>query len=1040
MPLLLTDTVWKAADMSDYPVPGLYSAVRTSRLEQLLAERLELEPTYAPIPAASLPGVLARHVAVVVRRELGHRSPVQQQEMVNHILELYGTEDDVLVALDELVAVHRPAEFRARRYLRPQTPLAETNLLTNARSELTMGQELQAELASADQVDLICAFIKFAGIRVIKEQLTHLREDGIPIRILTTTYCGVTERRALDMLVRDIGAEVRVCYDELTTRLHAKAWLIKRDSGYHTGYVGSSNLSHSALIDGLEWNVRISAVATPGLITKFAATFETYWNDPSFEHYDPDRDAGRFDAAVRRAAGDATVDLSGLEVHARPHQQMMLEALDAEREVHDRHRNLLVAATGTGKTVVAALDYRRLAEQLGRQPSILFVAHRREILAQSLRTYREVLADGSFGELWVAGERPTAWKHVFASVQTLARANIRDWPHDAFEIVVVDEFHHARAKSYRTLIEHLQPGELLGLTATPERTDGFDVRDLFDGRAAYELRLWDALDQDLLCPFHYYGIADNTDLRRLEWRRGGYAVEDLEGLYTGDDARTRLVISALRDRVADLSAMRALAFCVSVNHAHYMARMFNQAGIASRSITGDTQLEQREDWLRDLREGTVQCIFTVDVFNEGVDLPTLDTILMLRPTESATIFQQQLGRGLRRAATKSVLTVLDFIGQQRREFRFLDRFRALTGATARGVEREMEEGFGFLPSGNRMILDEVARRIILANIRDALRSTRTELVRELRELGDVDLQAFLRGAERRVVDVYRRESSWTQLRRDAGFPTTSGSFEEAGLLRRMWRLCSVDDRERAYFYATLADVNGPSEADLDNRGRRFATMLLGLLWPGWKSLAGIDDGLTRLRANPAVCAEIRDLMEIADDASRHLGVPLGGNLASVPLMSHASYHREEVLIATGWASMDAGGRSPQGHATGVVWVPECNSDVFFVTLTKTEREFSANTMYRDYPISLTKFHWESQNSTAVDSPIGHRYVNHRSLGSNVVLFTRQAREDDLGTAPYLCLGRVFYAEHRGSKPIAITWDLERPMPAEVLTEGGVASA
>ena len=234
----------------------------------------------------------------------------------------------------------------------------------------------------------------------------------------------------------------------------------------------------------------------------------------------------------------------------------------------------------------------------------------------------------------------------------------------------------------------------------------------------------------------------------------------------------------------------------------------------------------------------------------------------------------------------------------------MDRFRILTGSTARGVARQIEEDFGFLPSGNRMILDEVAKNIILANVRDALRGTQNELIRELRALGDVDLQGFLHGAERRLTDIYRRESSWTQLRRDAGLSTEPGSSDEPALLRRLWRLCSVDDRERAHYYTILAAVDGPSEVDLDDRGRRYAMMLLGLLWPGWKSLTGIGDGLTRLRANPAICAEIRMIMDFAKDTSRHLGVLLGGSLGTVPLLSHATYHREEVLIATGWASME----------------------------------------------------------------------------------------------------------------------------------------
>lgn len=889
-------------------------------------------------------------------------------------------------------------------------------------------------------MDLLCAFIRFAGIRIIKERLLQLHEYGVPLRILTTTYRGVTERRALDLLVREVGADVKVCYDEHSTRLHAKAWLIKRHSGYDTGFVGSSNLSQSALVDGLEWNVRISSVATPMLVRKFEAAFETYWNDPTFEPYDPDRDGERFEAAVRRSQGTDSVSISGLEVHARPHQALMLEALAAERQLHDRHRNLLVAATGTGKTVVAALDYRNLAQEFGRQPTLLFVAHRKELLEQAMRTYREVLSDGGFGGLFVGGEQPVHWHHVFASIQSLSAAKLATIPADAYQIAVIDEFHHASARSYQALLAHLEPVELLGLTATPERSDGFDVRELFDGRSAYELRLWDALDQDLLCPFHYYGVADNTDLRQLEWRRGGYAPEGLDNLYTGNDARARLVITALKDRVAALETMRALGFCVSVAHAEYMARVFDQAGISSRAITGQTSREEREASLRGLQQGDIQCVFTVDVFNEGVDVPSLDTILMLRPTESATIFQQQLGRGLRRTDGKAVLTVLDFIGQQRREFRFTDKMRVLTGGTARNVERQVEEGFGFLPSGAQVVLDEVSRGIILANIRQSIRGARTEQVRELRELGDVGLTAYLRLAERELSDVYARGMSWTDMRRAAGFDAPLGSEEEVSLLKRLWRFTCVHDPERAHFYSWLASVEGPMAADLDARGQSYAAMLLALLWPAWDGLSNIDDGLRRLRANPAVCGEIGELLQHTSDSARKLIAPLGGRLGAVPLFAHATYHREEVLIASGWAAFGADGRSPRGHASGVLWVPEITTDIFFVTLRKDEGQFSPQTMYRDYPISLNRFHWESQNATALESATGQRYINHVERGTDVLIFTRLRRVNEVGTAPYLCLGRAFHSEHRGSQPIAITWDLERPMPADVFTEASVVAS
>jgi len=400
---------------------------------------------------------------------------------------------------------------------RPKTPLNDAALLTNAHGEPSLASELKAEIDSADSVDLLCAFVMWRGVRLLEDPLAQARRAGVPFRVVTTTYIGGTEREALDRLVRDFGAEVKVQYDAARTRLHAKAWPFRRNTGFDTGYVGSSNLSISALLEGVEWNVRLSKSATPTLLTKFEATFDSYWNSADFETYDPDRDRDRLDDALAdaRAGGRrdrVTISISGLEVRPYPYQQEILDSLEAERLIHDRHRNLVVAATGTGKTVVAALDYRRMCTGTDR-PSLLFVAHRREILEQSLRTYREVLGDGAFGELYVGGSRPERWQHVFASVQSLTSYGVTNIPLDAFEVVVIDEFHHAEARTYRSLIEHLTPTELLGLTATPERADGSDVRSFFDGRTAAELRLWDALGADLLCPFHYFAIADGTDLR-----------------------------------------------------------------------------------------------------------------------------------------------------------------------------------------------------------------------------------------------------------------------------------------------------------------------------------------------------------------------------------------------------------------------------------------------------------------------------------------------------------------------------------------------
>ena len=288
---------------------------------------------------------------------------------------------------------------------------------------------------------------------------------------------------------------------------------------------------------------------------------------------------------------------------------------------------------------------------------------------------------------------------------------------DRFDVVVIDEFHHAEAASYRRLLDHVQPIELVGLTATPERADGVDVREFFGGRVAAELRLWEALEQNLLCPFHYFGIHDGTDLETVQWKRGGYDLAALSNVYTGNDARTRIVLKELDDKVADVAAMRALGFCVSVEHARYMAQRFVEAGIPALAVSADTSAADRRDALTALRNRDINILFAVDLFNEGLDIPEVDTVLFLRPTESATVFLQQLGRGLRLTRGKTVLTALDFVGHQRREFRFDQRFRAMSGVGGKALQRQVEEGFPFLPSGSQIVLDAVARDLVLENIR-----------------------------------------------------------------------------------------------------------------------------------------------------------------------------------------------------------------------------------------------------------------------------------------------------------------------------------
>ena len=762
--------------------PGVYESLLTARLHRMLNANTDLVFDLNDVDEAEQPLAIARHLAGLIEHALRTvRTPGARVAIVRDILSVLPDPDALQEVLYEegsdrikrLDAVMSAGVTDSSPYVRPATPFSDTALMTNARDEPTLAAELRAELASADQVDLLCAFVKWQGVRLLEDELSELKKRKVQLRVITTTYLGATDARALDALVNEFGAEVRINYEINQTRLHAKAWMLRRRTGFHTAYVGSSNLSHSALVDGLEWNVRLSAVSTPHLLEKFRATFDSYWVSREFERYRPADDGAKLRAALEIASGKRTnervlITLSGLEVQPKPYQAEMLEQLDAERQLHDRHRNLIVAATGTGKTVIAGLDYRRLREAHGRDLSLLFVAHRKEILQQSRRMYQEVLTESTFGELLVDGDEPKKWRHVFASIQSLSEARLKTIKPDHFDVVVVDEFHHAEAKSYRRLLDHVQPMELLGLTATPERADGVDVRGFFGGRVAAELRLWDALDQQLLCPFHYFGIFDPTEIDKIAWKRGGYDVAALSGAYTGNDARTRIILKQLNDKIDDVHAMRALGFCVSVEHARYMAERFNEAGIPSRAVSAETSASERRSALGELRDRTINAIFAVDLFNEGLDIPNVDTVLFLRPTESATVFLQQLGRGLRSARGKTVLTALDFVGHQRKEFRFDQRFRALTGLSGKELVRQIDHGFPFLPSGSQIVLDSVAREVVLENIRQQVSPRWSALVSEVRAHPNADLASFLVESGRELDDILRKDRSWTALCRDAG--------------------------------------------------------------------------------------------------------------------------------------------------------------------------------------------------------------------------------------------------------------------------------
>jgi superfamily II DNA or RNA helicase len=716
--------------------PGLYESLFTAALADAVRDldAGELRVERAPLDLADAERPLARHLAGILAAALRavDGSPAErlesQLDIVNRLLAHLqrALPDDPTIpgALlppppEELRAIRRRGALPGddTETPRPGIPLSTSALLVNGRDEHRIGHELQRELVSADGVDLVCAFIRWQGLRLLERELKQLCGARKPFRVLTTVYCGATEAPALDALV-DWGADLKVSYDNQRTRLHAKAWLFRRDTGFSTAYIGSSNLSASALLDGLEWNVRLSAVENPHVLDRFAAAFESYWQDPEFETYSH-VERPRFERAVRRQTSDPAEQLVGLDLEPYPFQREILAKLDAERVLHGRWKNLIVAATGTGKTVMAALDYRRIRQQW-REARLLFVAHRKEILTQSRSVFRAALRDGSFGERWVDGERPVDGQHVFASIQTLARADLDRLPRDAFDVVIVDEVHHAEAPTYERLLERVRPRLLLGLTATPERADGRSILPWFDGRIAAELRLWTALERQLLAPFQYFAVHDDADrhrcaghgagIRRATSRTSTPSAARARGGASRSSSRRSGGRSTTRRRCAPSDSASASRMPPSWRSSSWQRHPPSPSSAPRTAMPGRPRPRPaRRTRERDLHRRSLQ---------RGRRRPQVDTILFLRPTESATVFLQQLGRGLRRTEGKTCCTVLDFIARPNRRFRF-DLASGHSSAARGGRGRQIADGFPVLPAGCAIDLDRESRGIVLTNLRRA---------------------------------------------------------------------------------------------------------------------------------------------------------------------------------------------------------------------------------------------------------------------------------------------------------------------------------
>jgi superfamily II DNA or RNA helicase/HKD family nuclease len=1027
---------------------GLYDQLVTDELARRLREQAQhatIDPLTGSEATLHLLDLISRQLSEILE-SMGDENNAAIQRQVELIVRLLrAAQDDrpdVTSAADlpsepirRLRSISKRVDDSARL---PVTGLTAPWLFTASKASPTLFEEIRREAADCDEIDILVSFITVSGVRKLMDVFQRITAPGADgagrtrVRVLTTTYTGATEQAALDMLARLHGCTVKVSLDGRRTRLHAKAWMFSRRTGFGSAYIGSANLSGAALLGGLEWTMKITERSQRVLYDRAKAHFESLWEDGEFVHYQPDdpQSVAALRASLKNeSGGSVNAPHIYFDIVAKQYQADLLEQLQFER-AHGRMRNLVVAATGTGKTVMAALDYRRSVHTFGSKPRLLFVAHRKEILEQALFTYRAVLRDAGFGSLLVGSNVPSGHEYLFASIQSVTSQNlVAQLGADYWHTVVIDECHRIAAPQFDAFARVIKPQLLLGLTATPQRTDGkplepyFDMRP--DGSPAVELSLSQALDLQLLAPFEYFGCNDETDFSDVPWNSPG-ELKAIDNLVTGNQVRARMIVGEWQRLTGNASGSRALIFCVSLNHAKYMAQQFAAAGLSVAMLSGESTEEERRNAPIALAEGKICAIVTVDLYNEGIDIPSVDTLLFLRPTQSPLVFQQQLGRGLRLADGKASCLVLDFVGRHRTDFRYDRLISAMTGLTRREVLQGVEEGFSKLPSGCHVHLERQARERILANLRNVAKQSWARLRTELQTYATVagrnavSLGSFLYEQEVDIKEVYRESSpsGWTSLRRAASLlPSEAGTAEEEQLSRALRLVAHVDDPVQLGLMRRVAERGASYEPSSQSEALR-AQMLTHQI--DSSTVQPYGSFIERLASYPAVLDELGQLASVLETRSRvaereHPGFP------DLPLTLHARYERREILTAV---ALQTAEKRPT-FREGVLTLKEQKTQLLFVTLDKSEG-FHDRIAYHDYAVSTTRFHWETQNSAGRDTAVGRRYVESRTNCWRFLLFVREDPQH-----AFLACGPVRIASDddvSGDRPMSIVWTLDVPLP------------
>ncbi|WP_411814736.1 DUF3427 domain-containing protein [Paenilisteria weihenstephanensis] len=885
-------------------------------------------------------------------------------------------------------------------------------------------------------------------------------------RIITTTYLNITEPSAMETLLEYSNIETKIYQPQSSVdSFHAKSYIFYRKDNVDSIILGSSNISKAALKYGEEWNLRTYEKKSDSVVGTGQSRFEHLWKHENtvrlnqtyisdYKKYCRIQDGN---STFRGSFNNSQTQVSD---ELKPNSMQDEALVNIQESMKNGHtRGLAIAATGTGKTYLAAFAAKDIAAS-----SVLFVAHRIELLTSACRTFQQVFDDSDDSFSYYVGKKKGLAKYTFASMQTLAK-DLEIISKERFDFVIIDEFHRAAASQYERLIAHFKPRFLLGLTATPERTDRVNIYELAENNVVSNVRLEEALDRDLLAPFHYFGISDNTVLEVNE------VFNDVDELVKqlNTNIRIELILKNMKKYQYSGYTLHGLGFCVNKEHAKFMSEQFNLKGIESVFLTGEDQGDRRMEMIERLRnpDDDLQFIFTVDIFNEGVDIPELNLILFLRPTESAIVFTQQLGRGLRKSPNKEYVTVLDFVANHRKSYLIPV---ALMGSRERGyidkskVRYMIQTDFKDLNANLHIELSPIVKEEILKtldttkfNTADNIKSTFIDfdsVVKEstgsTRTVQILDFVKFENAPEIRQLLSNKAYKNIHTIKHRTELADSIDTliFKNKVLMKLFDSISSLLPIRKFYDYIALVTLLKEGKVSLEivqsyveyvysikipkkeENTIRFAlnrlvkNKALGRSFQDDSGIVHLDQELSKiLAAND--CKEL--LNDYLDYGMHSYEAEFGKEsiLLDEKIKLYKKYSKEDVAISEGVDEYQSA-----SNQEGVQFYNNC----FYLYVNMEKEGVEKHLEYNDYFIDQNMFHWQSQNKTSYTSSRGEKLIHHQKLGIQVKLFVRRKAKVDDVTEPFIYLGEVNYISNDKNKPMSVIWRFHQPVPKQLYGE------